>query len=108
MPQLDRVVLGTTIFWFLVSYFSLYLLIVRNILPNILKSIKYKEKKIKRYSEGREGNQRKLIEEMIKLKVEEVRLYNVNMEKYIKIRKDIKRGLEVTGLVEEIVRKEIK
>jgi len=107
MPQLDRISLGTTIFWFIVSYFSLYFLIVKYILPNILKSLKYKVKKVKRFTEGRQSNQKRIVEQLISLKIEELKLNAVMIEKYLMFKTNMMKMNEIISITEENIYKEV-
>jgi len=74
MPQLDRIALGTTLVWFICSYFVLYFFVIRYILPNILKSLKYKVKKVKKVTEGRQGNQFRVVLQLVRIKIEDLKI----------------------------------
>lgn len=46
MPQLDKISITSTLFWFLIAYFSFYFLNVYIILPGVLRNLKYRNLKL--------------------------------------------------------------
>jgi len=46
MPQLDLYIAMSQVFWFTIFFFAFYVLIVRDILPAVARSLKLREKKV--------------------------------------------------------------
>lgn len=67
MPQLDIYIAFSEVFWFTILFILFYIFIVRDILPEVARSIKLRKKKV-----GRDSNLSKILfeEESIKISKE--------------------------------------
>lgn len=51
MPQLDKITYSSQIFWCLITFSTIYVVLLRNVLPNIAKILKIRKKLINNYED---------------------------------------------------------
>ena len=104
MPQLDKVVLGNTIFWFVLSYFSMYYIVRLQVLPYLSKSLKFNLKLVRRWGFLKYNYDVCAARQVGKVAIRQIRCQRNQIKRCVKLRKYILRIQERTKLVRGIVR----